>query len=100
MSSFSCLKEYFLPELSSFGRFTGQTEITGRADTVRCRSLTMYHRGAYLYILPKVRISLDHCERQLRIVSFEVSFVARIPSCEPTNFFRIYSCLRRNWIIR
>jgi hypothetical protein len=31
MSSFSCLKEYFFPELSSFGRLTGLTEMIGRA---------------------------------------------------------------------
>lgn len=38
MSSFSCLKEYFLPELSSFGRLTGQTEIMGRAEQCYRRS--------------------------------------------------------------
>lgn len=29
ISSFSCLNEYFLPEVSSLGRLTGQTEIIG-----------------------------------------------------------------------
>lgn len=31
INSFSCLKEYFFPERSSFGLWTGQTDIIGRA---------------------------------------------------------------------
>ena len=34
MSSFSCLKEYFNCELSSFGRLTGQTDMIGRAESL------------------------------------------------------------------
>jgi hypothetical protein len=66
MSSFSCLKEYFLPEVSSFGRLTGQTEMTGIAASI---SNGLYEKWEVTYfgILAMVRTAQGRYERPLSL---------------------------------
>lgn len=64
MTSFSCLNEYFFPEISNFGRLTGQTEMTGIAEVVS-KQLGRKPVKAYFGIRPKLHNCWGHFEKSL-----------------------------------